>query len=175
MQLEFFNLSKTRRLRTSCQPTQSTSGPVLGSAEHTPSQGGRCPSRAALGQPCQGIGSSRLGAAAWLVCCSYLSRHQDNPVSGTWLALDLGFPDGSVGKESTCSAEDAEDVGLIPRSGRSPGGGNGNPLQCSCLENPRMGEPGGLQFMGSQRIGHDLATKKQKHIFSGQKIENKVK
>ena len=31
---------------------------------------------------------------------------------------------------------DAEDVGLIPMSGRSPGGGNGNPLQYSCLENP---------------------------------------
>ena len=31
---------------------------------------------------------------------------------------------------------DAEDGGSIPGSGRSPGGGNGNPLQCSCLENP---------------------------------------
>ena len=34
------------------------------------------------------------------------------------------------------NAEDARDTGLIPRSGRSPGGGNGNPLRCSCLENP---------------------------------------
>ena len=32
---------------------------------------------------------------------------------------------------------------------------NGNPLQCSCLENPRDGEPGGLLFMGSHRVGHD--------------------
>ena len=35
------------------------------------------------------------------------------------------------------------------------GEGNGNPLQCSCLENPRDGEPGGLPFMGSHRVGHD--------------------
>ena len=35
------------------------------------------------------------------------------------------------------------------------GGGNGNPLQCSCLESPRDGEPGGLPSMGSHRVGHD--------------------
>ena len=35
------------------------------------------------------------------------------------------------------------------------GEGNGNPLQCSCLENPRDGRPGGLQSMGSHRVGHD--------------------
>ena len=44
----------------------------------------------------------------------------------------MGFPDGSAGKESTCKAGDTGDVGLIPRSGRSPGGENGNPLQYSC-------------------------------------------
>ena len=32
---------------------------------------------------------------------------------------------------------------------------NGNPLQCSCLENPRDGGPGGLLSMGSHRVGHD--------------------
>ena len=32
---------------------------------------------------------------------------------------------------------------------------NGNPLQCSCLENPRDGKPGGLPSMGSHRVGHD--------------------
>ena len=35
------------------------------------------------------------------------------------------------------------------------GEGNGNPLQCSCLENPRDGEPGGLPSMGLHRVGHD--------------------
>ena len=44
----------------------------------------------------------------------------------------MGFPDSSVGKESTCNAEDP---GLIPGSGRSPGGGIGDPLQYSGLEN----------------------------------------
>ena len=46
----------------------------------------------------------------------------------------------------------AEDVGLIPGLGKSPGVGNSNPLQYSCLENPmdRGAGGGGLQFMGSQ-------------------------
>ena len=35
------------------------------------------------------------------------------------------------------------------------GEGKGNPLQCSCLENPGTGEPGGLPSMGSHRVGHD--------------------
>ena len=46
----------------------------------------------------------------------------------------LDFPDGSVGKESTCNVGDSGDAGSIPGSGRSPGEGNGNPLQCCCLE-----------------------------------------
>ena len=43
-----------------------------------------------------------------------------------------GFPGGASGKESACNARD---LGLIPRSGRSPGEGNGNPVQYSCLKN----------------------------------------
>ena len=45
----------------------------------------------------------------------------------------MGFPDGSVVKNVPAKAGDA---GLIPESGRYPGGGNGNPLQYSCLEIP---------------------------------------
>ena len=45
----------------------------------------------------------------------------------------LSFPGGSVGEESAC---DAEDLGLVPGLGRSPGEGNGYPLQYSGLENP---------------------------------------
>ena len=41
-----------------------------------------------------------------------------------------------MGKESTCSAGDTGGMGLIPGLRRSPGGGQGNPLQYSCLENP---------------------------------------
>ena len=44
-----------------------------------------------------------------------------------------GFPSGSDSKASACNAEDP---GMIPGWGRSPGEGNGNPLQYSCLENP---------------------------------------
>ena len=44
-----------------------------------------------------------------------------------------GFPDGSVGKESACNVGS---LGLIPGLGRSPGGGQGNPLQYFCPENP---------------------------------------
>ena len=46
------------------------------------------------------------------------------------------FPDGSVGKESVWNAGDTGDVGSIPGLGRSPGRGNGNPLQYSCLKKP---------------------------------------
>ena len=45
----------------------------------------------------------------------------------------MGFPHSSVGKESACNVGD---LGLIPGLGRSPGAGNGNPLQYSCLKNP---------------------------------------
>ena len=50
-------------------------------------------------------------------------------------------PGGSDGKESSCNAED---LGLIPGLGRSPGVGHGNPLQYSCLENPWTEEHDGL-------------------------------
>ena len=60
----------------------------------------------------------------------------------------MGFPGGSDGKESACNAGDP---GSIPGSGRSPGEGNGNPLQYSCLGNPMDEEPGGLQSTGLQK------------------------
>ena len=47
--------------------------------------------------------------------------------------LYLGFPGGSEDKASACNAGD---LGSIPGLGRSPGEGNGNPLQYSCLESP---------------------------------------
>ena len=64
----------------------------------------------------------------------------------------LGFPGDSAGKESTCNAGD---VGSIPGLGRSPGEGNGYPFQYSGLENPWTEETGGLQSMGSLRVGHN--------------------
>ena len=50
--------------------------------------------------------------------------------------MDMGLLGGSVVKNLPASTEDAGDTSLIPGSGRSPGGGNGKPLQYSCLENP---------------------------------------
>ena len=47
----------------------------------------------------------------------------------------MGFPGGANGG-APANAGDRRDTGLIPVSGRSPGGGHGNPLQYSCLENP---------------------------------------
>ena len=49
--------------------------------------------------------------------------------------LHRGFPGELVVKSPPATAGDVRDPGLIPGSGRSPGGGRGNPLQCSCLEN----------------------------------------
>ena len=62
----------------------------------------------------------------------------------------------SVGKES---AYNAGDLGLIPGVGRSPGEGNANPLQYSCLENPLDCSMPGSSVHGIAGVGQDLATK----------------
>ena len=60
-----------------------------------------------------------------------------------------------VVKNPPANAGDLRDMGAISESGRSPGAGHGNPLQYSCLGNPWTEEPGGLQSIESQRVGHD--------------------
>ena len=65
-------------------------------------------------------------------------------------------PRSSVSKESACSAGDP---GSIPRLGRSPGEGNGNPLWYSCLENPMDRGAWRATVHGVTRVGHDLASK----------------
>ena len=65
----------------------------------------------------------------------------------------MGFPGGSVLNNLPANAETAGNVSLIPGSGRSPRGGNGNPLQYSCLLwSEKLGR---LQSMGSQRVGNN--------------------
>ena len=59
---------------------------------------------------------------------------------------DMGACNGSAGKESTYRAGD---MGLIPGSGRSPGGGNGNPHHILAWRIPWTEKPSGLQYMGS--------------------------
>ena len=67
----------------------------------------------------------------------------------------IDFPGGSDGK---ASAYNAGDLGSIPGWGRSPGEGNGNPLQYFAWSIPWTEEPGGLQSTGFQRVKHDLET-----------------
>ena len=66
-----------------------------------------------------------------------------------------GFAGGTVVKDLTATAGDAGDSGLIAESRRSPGEGNSNSLQYSCLGNPMAEEPSGLQSLGSQSVEHD--------------------
>ena len=71
----------------------------------------------------------------------------------------IRFPGGLVVRNLPAKAGDARDVGSIPGSGRSPGKGNGNPLQYFCLEN--LVDRGAWQATvhGVTRVGHDLVTK----------------
>ena len=70
--------------------------------------------------------------------------------------INLSFPCGSVGKES---AYNSEDPGSIPGLERSPGEGNGNPPQYSCLENSMDEGAWWATVHAVPRVGHDLATK----------------
>ena len=68
-------------------------------------------------------------------------------------------PEGFPGHQEIESAGNARDLGLIPGLGKSPGEGNGNPLQYSCLENPMDRQAWqAIQSMESQRVWHDSVT-----------------
>ena len=113
-----------------------------------------------VGGECQGLGRRRrgdqvmAGGPAWRLggdswgCAEAARERADAGVTlgcvlpipallfqGSCIALNC-FPSGVVGKEPACNAGDTRDIASIPGSGRSPGGGQGNPLQYSCLENP---------------------------------------
>ena len=66
------------------------------------------------------------------------TTHLSEPVSSFIKAhkTSTGFPGGSVVENLPANEGDTGHLGLIPGSGRSPGGGNGDPFQYSCLENP---------------------------------------
>ena len=72
-----------------------------------------------------------------------------------------GFPSDIVVRNPPANAGDVRDACLITGSGRSPGEGNGNLLQYSCLENPMDRGAGQLQSIGSQKSGSRLST----HIY----------
>ena len=69
---------------------------------------------------------------------------------------EVGFSHSSVSKESACNAGD---LGSIPGLRTSPGEGNDNPFQYSCLENPMDGGAWWAIVHGVSRVGHDLVTK----------------
>ena len=77
--------------------------------------------------------------------------------------IGVGFPRSSVGKESACKAED---LSSIPGLGRSPGEGNDNPLQYSCLENPMDRGAWWATVYGVIRVRHDLVTKPPELIYN---------
>ena len=64
------------------------------------------------------------------------------------------FPGGTSGKEPVANAGD---LGSIPGSGRSPGGGHGNPSSILAWRIPWREGTGGLQSIGSKRVGHDCS------------------
>ena len=78
-------------------------------------------------------------AFSWVLWIALANYH-------TWDRV-MGFSGGSDSKELVCNAGD---LGLIPGLGRSLGGGHGNPLQCSCLENPH----GQRSLVGCSPCGH---------------------
>ena len=78
----------------------------------------------------------------------------------------MGFPGDSVGN---ILSSNVGTMDLIPRSGRYPGGGHGNPLQYSCLENSMdrgdiVLQTGVLQSVGSKRVGHDWSDLAHTHV-----------
>ena len=69
----------------------------------------------------------------------------------------MGFPGGTSDNELGCQCKRHKRQVFGPWAQKILGGGRGNPLQYSCLENPMTEEPGRLQSMGLQRVGHDCS------------------
>ena len=91
-----------------------------------------------------------------------LGFHGNSVWRRQWHPTPVLLPGKCHGQRSLvgCSPWGLEESGTTERlhfhfSFSRIGEGNGNPLQCSCLENPRDREPGGLQSMGSHRVGHN--------------------
>ena len=94
------------------------------------------PPRPRSARPCEWLQSEWFRSAT---LCQIQKLHVFAGIALTTIP-PKGFPGGSVVENPP---DDAGDAGSIPESGRSPGGGNGNPLQYSCRENPMDREPAG--------------------------------
>ena len=120
-----------------------------------------------MGGPQSGRVVSTATQAAFATCqaslctggpCIWWAGGGPHHAGTQWVSTDAG-------KESACNAGD---LGSIPGSGRSPGEGNGNPLQCSCLENSTVRGAQQATVHGLARVGHDLATKPPPPMLSAQ-------
>ena len=99
-------------------------------------------SPATFSSPCPSSSTSVYGAAADAMVSraqSLIGEAEVKEAITLKMILELSFPYGSAGEESTCSTGDAAEVGSIPGSGRSPKEGNGNPLQHSLKEQTKPG------------------------------------
>ena len=112
------------------------------------------------GLKCRGIGSmvSAISHLFLLLDAQYVDKkaESENAIRQPW---GRDFPGGAVVKNPPANIGyrfNTRDTGSILGLGRSPTLGNGNPLQYSHLDNFTE-KPGGLQSMGSQRLGHDWA------------------
>ena len=83
-----------------------------------------------------------------------------------------GFPGGSEGKEYACNAGDTGDMGSIPGLGRSPGGGNGNPFQYSCLKNPMGREAWRARVYGVTKSWTWLSSSSKNLFFLWPQVKN---
>ena len=70
------------------------------------------------------------------ICQAFVPRMDSDEKKLLILIEIVGFPGGTAVKNLLANAGDLRDLGVIPGWRRSPGGGHGNPLQYSCLENP---------------------------------------
>ena len=75
-----------------------------------------------------------------------------------YVCVCMGFPGGASGKKHTCNEGDIRDSSSIPGLGRLPGEGNATHSSIPAWRIPWTEEPGGLQSMGLQIVGQDLAT-----------------
>ena len=97
----------------------------------------------------------------WLSRCAHsdILEGSDTDINANWNLVNYRHARASqlvlVVKNLHANTGDARDESSIPRLGRSPGGGHGDSLQYSCLENPMDEDSGGLQSMGSHRIRHN--------------------
>ena len=101
----------------------------------------------------QSLSRVRLFATPWIAACQASLSITNSRSSLRFTSIESVMP-SLDGNKFACSAGD---LGSIPRFGRSPGGGHGNPLQYSCLEKPMDRGAWRATVHGVQRIGQDWA------------------